>query len=207
MLAADEYGDDSGTVFRDVITLALGAFVATLFLLLPHLNPVAEDKKAEAVEPPGSAIIEVRWPDAIDADIDLWVRAPDETPVGYSNKGGRTFNLLRDDRGHYDDPTNLNYEVSFSRGLPIGEYIINLHYYGLALGLSPDVEAVPVTVVVSTRAATTGVVSRIFTETVTLERVGEETTAMRFAIDEEGQVVEGSLTHLFKPLRNGEVRW
>ncbi|MSO74054.1 MAG: hypothetical protein EXQ99_02720 [Alphaproteobacteria bacterium] len=207
MLAADEYGDDSGTVFRDVITLALGAFVATLFLLLPHLNPVAEDKKAEAVEPPGSAIIEVRWPDAIDADIDLWVRAPDETPVGYSNKGGRTFNLLRDDRGHYDDPTNLNYEVSFSRGLPIGEYIINLHYYGLALGLSPDVEAVPVTVVVSTRAATTGVVSRIFTETVTLERVGEETTAMRFAINEEGKVVEGSLTHLFKPLRNGEVRW
>jgi hypothetical protein len=31
--------DDGGTVFRDVITLALAGFVATVMLLLPHINP------------------------------------------------------------------------------------------------------------------------------------------------------------------------
>ncbi len=139
--------------------------------------------------------------------LDLWVRAPGETPVGYSNKGGRTFNLLRDDRGHYDDPTLLNYEVSYSRGLPAGEYVVNLHYYGLALGLGASAAEVPATVVVSTRDAATSVVSRHFTETVTLTRVGEEATALRFAIDDSGKIVPGSLSHLFKPLREGEKRW
>lgn len=206
MHGIEDLEDDSGTVFRDVITLALAGFVVMVVLVLPHINPKAAPTKAE-VESPGSPIIEVRWPDEIDADIDLWVRAPEETLVGYSNKGGRTFNLLRDDRGLYDDPTNLNYEVSFSRVLPAGEYIVNLHYYALALGLSSGVEEVPVPVVVSTRAAPTGVVSRVFTETVTLKRVGEEVTAMRFEIDEESHVVQGSLNHLFKPLRDGEKRW
>lgn len=206
MLGIDEFEDDSGTVFRDVITLALAGFVVMVVLVLPHINPKAEPTKAVA-DPPGSAIIEVRWPDEIDADLDLWVRAPGETPVGYSNKGGRTFNLLRDDRGHYDDPTLLNYEVSYSRGLPAGEYVVNLHYYGLALGLGASAGEVPATVVVSTRDAETSAVSRHFTETVTLTRVGEETTALRFSIDDSGKIVPGSLSHLFKPLREGEKRW
>ncbi len=206
MLGVDEYGDDTGTVFRDVITLALGGFCAAVFLLVPHIHPRAELTKA-AIDPPGSAIIEVRWPDEMDADIDLWVRAPEEAPVGYSNKGGRTFNLLRDDRGHYDDPTELNYEVSFSRGLPAGEYVVNLHFYGLALGLGSKVEQVPATVVVSTRSSSTGAVSRQFTENVTLERVGEEVTALRFQIDDNGEIVKGSLNHLPKPLRESESRW
>ena len=29
----------------------------------------------------------------LDADVDLWVQAPNDTPVGYSNKGGDFFNL------------------------------------------------------------------------------------------------------------------
>ncbi len=206
MHGIEDIEDDSGTVFRDVITLALAGFVVMVVLVLPHINPKTAPTKA-AVEPPGSAIIEVRWPDAIDADVDLWVRAPSESPVGYSNKGGRTFNLLRDDRGHYDDPTNLNYEVSYSRGLPAGEYVVNLHYYGLALGLGASAGEVPATVVVSTRDAATGVVTRQFTETVALQRVGEEATALRFAVDEFGKIVPGSLNHLFKPLREGEKRW
>lgn len=207
MLGIDDYGDDSGTVFRDVITLALGGFVATVFLLLPHVNPQAHKNQAAAVEPPGNAIVEVRWPDEIDADVDLWVRAPGESPVGYSNRGGRTFNLLRDDRGHYDDPTNLNYEVSYSRGLPAGEYVVNLHYYGLATGVGAEAVEVPATVVVSARAPSTGAITRLFTEKVMLSRVGEEVTALRFSIDDKGAVVPGSLNHLFKALREGEARY
>lgn len=35
-------GDDSGTVFRDVILLALAGFVFITVLLLPHINPKAK---------------------------------------------------------------------------------------------------------------------------------------------------------------------
>lgn len=203
MLGTEELEDDTGTVFRDTITLALAGFVAIVVLVLPHIH-AKTPPTTQVVEPPGTAIVELRWPDEIDADIDLWVSAPDETPVGYTNKGGRTFNLLRDDRGHYADPARLNYEVSYSRGLPAGEYVVNLHYYGAGTGGS--VPTVPTVVVVSTRSPSTGVTTRLFTENIELTQFGEEVTAFRFRIDEKGAVVPGSLNHLYKPLREGEKR-
>ncbi|MGD9539165.1 MAG: hypothetical protein AB7P52_18320 [Alphaproteobacteria bacterium] len=206
MLGTDDFEEDTGTVFRDTITLALAGFVAMVVLVLPHIHPKAESQAA-SVEPPGSVIVEVRWPDPIDADIDLWVAAPGETPVGYSNKGGRTFNLLRDDRGHYNDPTELNYEVSFSRGVPAGEYVVNLHYYGLVDAAAQQSHEVPATVVVSTRSPTTGTTMRRFAENLVLSRIGEETTALRFSMNDRGEVMPGSLNHLFKPLREGEKSW
>ena len=74
-------------------------------------------------------MIEARWPDGVDADVDLWVQAPGDVPVGYSNKGGAIFNLLRDDLGQRADATGMNYEVSYARGMPAGEYTANLHLY------------------------------------------------------------------------------
>jgi len=204
MLGIDEYGEDSGTVFRDVITLALGGLVATVFLLLPHINPAAKQNQADAAQPPGNLIVEARWPDTTDVDVDLWVSAPGETPVGYSNKGGRTLNLLRDDRGFYSDPTNLNYEMTFGRGMPAGEYVVNLHYYGATD--RNHIPPVPVIIVVSSRAASTGLSTRLFNETVTLDHLGQETTVVRFSVDEDGGVVDGSVNHLFKPLRSSENR-
>ena len=50
----------------------------------------------------------------------LWVRAPQDRPVGFVNQGARIFNLLRDDLGAEGDATDLNYEVSYSRGIPAG---------------------------------------------------------------------------------------
>ncbi len=81
----DPFGDDDdggATVFRDVIMLALCGFVAIVILLLPHLNPPA---KAVEAPPPGNVIVELRWPNEINADVDLWVEAPGDVPVGYSN--------------------------------------------------------------------------------------------------------------------------
>jgi len=37
--------------------------------------------------------------DAALAHVDLWVQAPGDVPVGYSNKSGGVLNLLRDDLG------------------------------------------------------------------------------------------------------------
>jgi hypothetical protein len=50
-------------------------------------------------------------------------------PVGYSNKSGKVFDLLRDDLGMAQDMTDSNHEVAYSRGAPAGEYVVNVHMY------------------------------------------------------------------------------
>ncbi len=189
--------DDHDTVFRDVIFLALAGFVAVVLLLLPHLHPPAE---AEAAVPsPGNVIVEIRWPDDVDADVDLWVQAPGDTPVGYSNKGGLIFNLLRDDLGLRGDVTELNYEVSYSRGVPTGEYTVNIHLYRLAGGVVP----VPVTIAVSVKHEAMSSARQVLATKLELRYEGDELTAFRFVLDEDGRVVSGSVHDLPKPLRSG----
>ncbi len=191
---AEDANDDS-TVFRDVIMLALLGFVTIVILLLPHINPptVAE----ATTDPPGNVLVEVRWPDEFDSDVDLWVQAPGDLPVGYSNTGGDVFNLLRDDLGHSKDVTNVNYEVAYSRGTPAGEYTVNLHLYRNNAGRFP----IPVTVQVSLKNRKKGPPAKIALEQVEMRRIGEEQTIVRFSLDDEGNLVPGSVHHLPRGLR------
>jgi hypothetical protein len=190
-------GDDDGgaTVFRDVIMLALCGFVAIVILLLPHLNPPA--KALEAAPPPGNVIIELRWPNEINADVDLWVEAPGDVPVGYSNKGGTIFNLLRDDLGHRSDVTEINYEVSYSRGVPAGEYTANVHLFRFAGQTAP----LPVTLVASVKNGAQDSAKRLVVAKLELARQGEEITAFRFILDADGGLVPGSVHNLQRGLR------
>jgi hypothetical protein len=189
-------GDDGDTVFRDVIMLALAGFVAMVILLLPHINPPGETAE-ETTQPPGNVIVEVRWPDEIDADVDLWVEAPGDIPVGYSNKGGAIFNLLRDDLGKRADATGLNYEVSFSRGIPAGEYTVNVHLYRNAANVFP----IPVTVVTSVKKSPEESARQLLASKVELAREGEEITVYRFRLSEDGSLVAGSVHSLQRNLR------
>ncbi|MGF1625251.1 MAG: hypothetical protein ACFCVH_10230 [Alphaproteobacteria bacterium] len=187
--------EEDGTVFRDVIMLVLFGFVTIVVLLLPHLNPPT--KAEETLVPPGNLVVEVRWPDEADVDIDLWVRAPGDRSVGYSNKSGEVFDLLRDDLGNRNDPTGMNYEVAFSRGLPAGEYVVNLHLYRDNQRLRP----ITAMVVISLRAPNGGETSQLMSQSVELRRLGEELTVTRFTIDEEGRLVPGSFHDLPVSLR------
>jgi hypothetical protein len=193
----DPFDDDvSNTVFRDVIFLALAGFVAVVLLLLPHLNPPAT---ADAGTPaPGNVIVELSWPNQIDADVDLWVQAPGDVPVGYSNKGGTIFNLLRDDLGRQADVTDINYEVTYSRGVPAGEYIVNVHLYRDMSGQLP----LPATVVVSVKASADVAAKRVLSTKLRLTHQGQETTVFRFTLDEAGNLVPGSVHDLPKALRS-----
>jgi hypothetical protein len=87
MSTLDDLGDDSSTtVFRDVIFLALAGFIAVVMMLLPHLNPPT--KAAQDIASPGNVVVEIVWSAEVNADVDLWVEAPGDVAVGYSNKGG-----------------------------------------------------------------------------------------------------------------------
>ena len=143
-------------------------------------------------------VVELRWPDHIDADVDLWVEAPGDVPVGYSNKAGSVFNLLRDDLGDRNDITKLNYEFSFSRGVPAGDYTINTHLYRNRAKVYP----VPVTVVVSVRNTHDTSTRQILSAELDMQRDGEEMTALRFQLDENGALVTGSVHDLPRPLRS-----
>ena len=190
----DDFGDDStDTVFRDVIMLALIGFVAMVIMLLPHIT--RETRQTHETPAPGNVIVEMHWPSDLPNDVDLWVKAPDEAPVGFWNQGGPVFNLLRDDLGAIGDATNENYEVSYSRGIPPGEYVVNVHMYGPP----PKGRNIPVKVVVSVKRPLEET-RQLLETTVTLERHNQEETAFRFRLTDDGDLVDGSVSTLRYPL-------
>ncbi len=202
MTAFRSFDDESeSTVFRDVIFLALAGFVAIVLIILPHLAEPGDRAAAESPQP-GEVMVEVRWPDDHDADVDLWVQAPGDVPVGYSNKGGAIFNLLRDDLGNRFDATGMNYEVAYGRGAPPGEYTVNLHLYRNPSGVLP----VPARVAVSLKSDEQRASRQILATEVELNRVGQELTVFRFSLDETPALVAGSVTGLPKALRSARQR-
>lgn len=190
----DNLADDTtGTTFRDVILLALIGFVAMVVMLLPHIHKAKTD--AEDYKPPGNVIVEMHWPDDMPYDVDLWVKAPEHEPVGFWNQGNEVLNLLRDDLGEGRDASNRNYEMIFSRGIPAGEFIVNVHMYG---PLPAGVE-VPVRVVVAVRERY-GTTRQLLQTTVKLRYRNQEETAYRFRLTKEGELVKGSVSTLRRNL-------
>lgn len=197
----DEREDDAAdTVFRDTIMLALAGFVTVVMIVLAHVRPEAQAATSkDAASMPGNVMIEAHWQGDLDADVDLWVQGPGDVPVGYSNKGGGLFNLLRDDLGKQMDLSDQNYEVSYSRGLLPGEYTVNLHLYRNRSSL----QAIPVKVVTSVKKGQNKVSKQILVSDVAMDREGQERTVFRFRLDEEGRLIQDSVTTLFRPLRSG----
>ena len=189
----DFHSDSSGTVFRDVLMLALIGFVAMVIMLLPHISKTQEE--VEEHTPPGNVVIEMHWPDELPVDVDLWVQAPDDVPVGFWNQGSQYFNLLRDDLGMEGDASGRNYEVSYSRGILAGEYTVNVHMYGKV----PAGIVVPVRVVVSVKAKY-DTLRQILETSVELQRRNQEETAFRFRLTQKGDLVPGSVTTLRRRL-------
>ena len=182
------------TIFRDVTLLALSGFISIVILLLPWLN--FQTKDIEIKEPVGSVIFELFWSEKIDADLDLWVRGPHDSAVGYAQPSGQVFNLLRDDRGLTADHTPLNYEISFTRGILTGEYQANVHLFKHSKSKTP-IEA---TIIASLVTPDRGYRKEILGRKVLLNVEGKEKTVLRFKLDNNFKIVEGSVNNLRKSL-------
>ena len=181
--------------FRDMLFLLVFAYLVIGAVALAHVRK--KEDASNGTTPPGSLIVDLHWDDKIDADVDLWVQAPGDVPVGYSNKSGMIFNLLRDDLGHSGDPVSMNYEIAYGRGLWPGEYTVNAHLYRSADNHFP----VPVLAKVSVRGPD-GEVNNVLRSQVQLDYVGQETTIFRFQLDDKGHLVPGSLNRVHKDLRS-----
>jgi len=174
------------TLIQDTLLAMLLAVVAIVMLVLPSVNPAA---LADPIDPPGNLVASIAWP-AGAIDVDLWVGHSDEA-VGFRFKSGKVWSLLRDDLGTANDSTPLNYESAFTRGLPDGEYVINVRCYGCA-------GKVPVPVNVEVRLAEGGMIYRDIVELVADK---QERTAIRFRM-RDGKVVAGSESNVLKMLSN-----
>ena len=169
-----------------------------VILLMPFIQPPTETENSSV--PPGNVIVELFWDNDRDVDIDLWVKAPEDIPVGYSNQGGLFFNLLRDDLGKYKDSTPVNYEVSYSRGINEGIYVANLHLYR-----EDETPFVPIIakLVVSIVDPKTKERKQILKSQKNLKNIGEEITMFQFKLDKKGNLDKDSINNNFIPLRSG----
>lgn len=189
---------DENTIFRDVIFLALIAFVAMLIIVIPFLADPKEKEELETLAP-GNLMAEIVWDNNLNDDIDLWVFGPGEVgPVGYSNKSGLVWNLLRDDIGSGNDLTNLNYENSYSRGLAEGWYRFNVHWYNSPSG----VVEIKVNMVISIKKPNEAT-KQLMAREVILTRTGKEVTVFNFYLNKEFNVEETTIDFDFECLKCG----
>lgn len=179
--------------WRDLLMVLLAA--ALYQVSVEHRQSDADTQRSA----PGSLEITLHWPDGHGADVDLWVKCPlDDKPVGYSNKTSGYCTLDRDDRGDMYDMTRFNYEIVRSRGTPAGTYTIDAHLF-LANG-DPPPEPVEVEAWVTSPEGTRYQLLLGDADGMAradLRAAGEETTLVRFALDERGDLVPGSVDHLF----------
>jgi len=200
----DDGNNDSSISFRDVMMGMMGLLAAIVVLLI--LQPREPNKATDQQQHSrGNIRVEVMWPDSYNVDIDTWGKAPNNRPVGYSNRSGLVLNLVRDDLGRFTDIGNHNYETMFSRGLPAGEWVFNVHWFSN----TDKVVTVPVRVVITiTKDDSYNSKSKpkqVVATNLTLNYVGQEKTVIRFKLDKNGNIVKNSMTSLFKPLRSARM--
>ncbi len=180
----------TGTAFRDTLFQVIALLLFIVFMLAIIVNEKNKEEELEVL--PGHIAVEIMWNPAFDTDVDLWVQAPGDGPVGYSSPKGLIFNLLRDDLGHVGDTFSMNYENAYTRGLPAGEYIVNIHLYRLGNGELPIV----VQYAISLGDNIKGKREKILSGEVELEYFGQELTLVRFSIDDNGQLIKSSVNDI-----------
>lgn len=167
---------------------ALVAVIAYLLLLL--INPPTQQTDAPPI---GHMVITIDWPVG-NTDVDGWIKDPLEPrAIGYSNKSGKNWSLVRDDVGDMNDPTPMNRESYISRSAPAGHYVFNLHLFR---GTGP------IEVWVEVRLFENGKSRVIAVTKATLHRFGQEITVIAFDLDDKGKA--SGMNNVFQPLRSAD---
>jgi hypothetical protein len=183
--------------FNDLIWSLLACFMVITALLVTQISKSKTEKTSDET-PAGSISVYAYWQDGIDLDIDLHLSSPSGDHVYFAHLSGKIWNLLRDDLGKKNDEGARNFENAYARGLPAGEYVVNIHAYRGSPEMYPaEIEG---EVVITANPSAGKGAQKVVKQKVTLYRTGEETTLVRFTIDGKGNVVPGSVNHLFKSL-------
>jgi hypothetical protein len=195
--------------FSVMLFKALQVVAFLFFLALLVMNPEAKQGK---IDTKAEFIVTMTWPDNHPDDIDLYVEDPLGNIVWYHTREAGFMVLDRDDRGGINNSIMVNgkrimspiREESVSiRGIVAGEYTVNVQYY-LATQNAP----VPVSVKVE---KINPMVEVIHYDTIMLDHAGQEKTAVRFRMAEDGSVTdinhtEKSLVQLTRSVRRSGAK-
>ncbi len=172
--------------FIDLLFNTLMGFSFLFLVSLLFINPKAD---RATIEKQAEYVISATWPQHLEDDIDLWMRAPTGHTVSYVAKEAGWLHLERDDRGELNDTLiidgkkevhPINQEIITIRNRHAGEYIVNLYYYA-----SKTSKPIPVDLRID---RINPKYETVYRETITLNKQDQELTAVRFTIKEDGSV-------------------
>lgn len=183
-------------LFRTYSLIVVSMFAILTVVMIQSLNPKADSGKGE-IKAAGDIIAHIVWPNG-DTDVDLWMMGPGEPgPVGYSNKAGIIWNLLRDDRGQLPDATPINYEDAFTRGIVPGEYIINVQCFRCANATFPFTVDMGIS---KRNRHSNGSIENIVVTKIVFKADGQEKTGVRFVVNDKGEVEMDSINNVYQHL-------
>ena len=174
--------------FLDVLFNTLLCFAALFAMSFILINP---SKKDNNVVEKGEFVIVMTWPKEMDNDVDIYVEDPEGNLVAFMRREEGLMHLDRDDLGQRNDIVQTqfgeieydeNREIVTLRGIMPGEYVINIHMYMKR----EESLLTPVTI----QLDKINPYSTVMIKRVTLGDSGEEKTAFRFTLNNDGDVVE-----------------
>ena len=176
--------------FVDFLFILLLTFISLFILTLLLINPVA--KKSE-VKQKAEFLIILEWEDGNASDVDLWARDPAGNIVSFRAKQAGTMHLDKDDMGRRTDTYHnkegvssivaINQEIITIRGIPAGEFVINLHLYRLE-GTVEELNPITIQVI------KLNPFNKAFEGTIKFEKWGQEVTVTRFTVNADGDIIE-----------------
>jgi len=174
--------------FLDLLFNTLLCFAALFVLSFALINP---SKKEHNAKTKAEFMITVTWPEGLDDDVDMYVEDSQGNLVAFMRREEGLMHLDRDDLGRSNDIVNTpfgpiehkdNREIVTIRGIIAGEYVVNVHMYTKR---SEAIE-VPVTI----QLDKINPFSTITLKEVVLRTTGDEETAFRFVLDNDGKVTD-----------------
>ena len=193
---------NNGDAFTDLLFNALLGFAFMFFISFALIQKPQDGGK---INSKAEFIISAEWKDGNPDDIDLIVEDPEGNIVYFQSQQAGLMHLDRDDRGALGDRIVIdgiemanpnNQEVVTIRGYMQGEYVVNLLYYK-SHGPRPIIVKVKVEKI-------NPKLELIYFNDFFLKKTGDEITAVRFTLDDRGNVLD--INELQKPLITGRVK-
>ena len=199
-----KYRPNNFDPFTDLLFNALLGFAFMFFISFALIQkPVDEGN----IESKAEFIISVEWEDYHPDDVDLIVEDPQGNIVYFQNKEDGLMHLDRDDRGTLADRLIIdgvnvenpaNQEIITKRGIMAGEYIVNLLHYKANF-------VVPLKTKVKIEKINPRLEIVYFGDHF-LTKTGDELTAVRFFLDEKGNVQDLNFIEKLLITKNGILK-
>lgn len=155
--------------------------VLALLLIFVIFALVQRDPTPKALQTAGTYAVTIQWDDGSLDDIDLYVRDPAGYICFFAQPDIGLLHLEYDNLGHrITSGVTQTGEVTIIRGVEAGEYVVNVHAY-------QKYEAKP-DVVIVTLYRLAGADTELYKVRVVLDYQGDEATAFRFVVRENGSV-------------------